>query len=83
MEMKSRHLQKAYLEPLLNVHTKFKRARSIWRGGMRGTNSQNEKKRPKNHTLGAVKGWKEAEKTRPTKGTSKASTQCTCLISSS
>ena len=41
---------------------------------MRGTNSKNNKKRPKNHSFAAVKGWNGVEKLRPSKGISRAPT---------
>ena len=34
---------------------------------MRGTNSKNKEKRPKNHSFVAIKGWNRVEKLRPQK----------------
>ena len=56
MGLKSRDPQKVHLGHLLNVHTCFQLPSSIWRAVIRGTNSKNKKKRPKNHFLGAVRG---------------------------
>ena len=46
---KNFQLSKSHLRLLQNVHTKFQLPGSIWRRVIRGTNSKNYKKRPKNH----------------------------------
>ena len=71
---------KAHPALLFDIHNKIQLPSSIWRGIMRGTNSRNNrhaKTRTKNYR------WYGAEKSRPPKGTSRALTKCTYLISTS
>ena len=56
---------------------------SIWRRVMRGKNSKNKKKRSKNQSLRAVRGLYKAEKSSPSKGTSRRPTKCIYLVSAS
>ena len=83
VRLKSKDSQKVHLGNLLNAHTSFQVPRSIWSGVMRGTSSKNGKTRTKNHTFRAMKEWKGVGKLRLTKGTSKVTTECIYLISSS
>ena len=55
MRMKSPVNQKVYLEPPLNIHTKFQLSSSIWKEHMRGRNKNNIKPVQK-VTFGAIRG---------------------------
>ena len=86
LKQKSREPQNAHLGLLLNIHTEFQLPILICWGVMQRANSRNdrnEKSRPKNHFFGAEKGWNGAEKSKPPKGTCRASTKCIYLISTS
>ena len=72
--------KKMNVELLLHVHAKFQPPISIQRGDMHEINPP-KKELVEKPIFKAERGSNEDEKLKPTKGTSKTPTKCTCEIS--